>query len=237
MFRRRRKPFFGEESSLREDGLPLEHVDGRGANDEFFTRFAALEEKDDGIVQLLPFLDEVALVLRLPAFGKKEDRGGTRLADRDLDPAVFLGEQGGIDLAPGLMEFGLLKGDVDRRFLAFLQAGLLQALEEALAAVVQGGMLAVLRDADEVLFGRSFGLGSAGRLGGGRLGLLAAAGGEGEGKGQRQNGGSDLTEVFHDDISCSVIIFWKVVDGAHAAAPSFRVKFHIQTSGIKNKKP
>lgn len=75
---------------------------------------------------------------------------------------------------------------------AFLQPGLFQALEEALPAVVQRAVLAVLADADEVLGGGAV----AGIIG---SGLLAAAGGQGQGQGQSQSGGYEVTEVFHSD--------------------------------------
>ena len=77
---------------------------------------------------------------------------------------------------------------------ALLNAGLGQALEEALPAVIQGGVLAVLGDADGIGF---FAL----LRGGGRLCRLAGAGGDGKRKGQRHQGGSNFTELFHCNIS------------------------------------
>ena len=124
---------------------------------------------------------------------------------------------------------------------ALFQARLFQSLEEAGAAVVQRGVLAVLGDANEVLFN-----GRLGRVGGlgGSFGLLAAAGGKEQGKSQRQNGGSDHTKVFHKYISCSVMnVFDALILRAarlrsvRAAAPSFCIKLHIQTSREKIKSP
>ena len=77
---------------------------------------------------------------------------------------------------------------------ALLNAGLGQALKEALPAVIQGGVLAVLGNADGIGF---FAL----LRGGGRLCRLAGAGGDGKAKGQRHQGGSNFLELLHCNIS------------------------------------
>ena len=78
---------------------------------------------------------------------------------------------------------------------AFDQAGLLQALEEALAAVVQGGVLAVLADADDGHVAVGLGGGVAvGAVGGGGV---AAAGGQAQDHGQGEGSAEQFFQVFH----------------------------------------
>ena len=83
---------------------------------------------------------------------------------------------------------------------ALHQAGLLQTLEEALPAVVQGAVLAVLADADQVLDGLAA-LAGGGVIAGGGVVRAAAAGGQGQDQGQGQAEGGQLLHQIHHSIT------------------------------------
>ena len=87
-----------------------------------------------------------------------------------------------------VVEVGVLV--VHLKVRALHQTGLLQALEETLPAVVQGAVLAVLADADQILDGLT-----AAFAGGGVIG--AAAGGQGQDHGQGQAAGGQLLQQIH----------------------------------------
>lgn len=87
-----------------------------------------------------------------------------------------------------VVEVGVLV--VHLKVRALHQTGLLQALEETLPAVVQGAVLAVLADADQILDGLT-----AAFAGGGVIG--ATAGGQGQDHGQGQAAGGQLLQQIH----------------------------------------
>ena len=102
-----------------------------------------------------------------------------------------LGGEGLADLGGHVVvEVGVLV--VHLKVRALHQTGLLQALEEALPAVVQGAVLAVLADADQVLDGLAAALAGGGVIG-------AAAGGQGRHHGQGQAAGGQLLQQIHHD--------------------------------------
>ena len=114
-----------------------------------------------------------------------------------------LGGEGLADLGgDGVVEPGVLV--VDLKIGALHQARLLQTLEEALPAVVQGAVLAVLGNAD--LVHRGLTLAGAVALSGGVV-IGAAAGGQGQGHGQGQQGREKLLERFHGQFSLSIFIY------------------------------
>lgn len=93
----------------------------------------------------------------------------------------------------GVVKAGVLV--VHLKIGALRQTGLLQTLEKTDAAVVQGGVLPILVDADEIFF-RGLG-GGIGRC----FLFFGAAGGQSQDQGQRQGGGSSFLHSFHDEIS------------------------------------